>query len=219
MSERHFEIVPLFSSPLASIEVVENLNQLEGCDVYDIVKKQDYALSYIKESPDNKNYSTHAYKLLDRFPKVKGLFLDYFYSFKNIVLGYNSTDFSITSSWATKTKKNSHCNLHNHANSMFSGVFYLGDYSDDLSGGLQFVDMNIKPSQFLVEPEGEFNIFNSVSWNFKPEKNTLVFFPSYLYHKIAFHESDTDRYSIAFNLIPTGKCGKYDSTMNIRLND
>lgn len=215
---RHFNITPLFASPLAIVEVQENLNELEGCDFFDIVKKQDFFLSKNEENPNNKNYSSGTYKLLDRFPKIKTLFLDYFYSFKNTVLKYEDTDFSITTSWGTKTKKNSSCALHNHTNSFFSGVYYFDDYSGEESGGLQFVDMNIKPSQFLVE-SSEFNVFNSPSWTIKPEKNTIVFFPSYLYHKIALHKSDIDRYSIAFNLIPTGRCGKYDSAMNIKLND
>jgi len=216
--ERHFQISPLFSSPLSVITVTEDINQLEKKDVFEEIKKQEFVLSEAKENPNNKNYASTTYKLLNRFPALKGLFLDYFYSFKNTVLNYNDTDFAITTSWATKTKKDSSCNLHNHNNSFYSGVFYLDDYSDEKSGGLQFVDMNVRPVQFLVEPT-EFNIFNSHAWTISPEKNNLVFFPSYLYHKICLHKSNTDRYSIAFNLVPVGPCGKYDSYMNARLND
>ena len=57
---------------------------------------------------------------------------------------------------------------------------------------------------------------NCKSFELKPEKNKLIFFPSYLRHKIKIHKGDTVRYSLAFNIIPIGDVGYYDSFVDGR---
>jgi len=49
------------------------------------------------------------------------------------------------------------------------------------------------------------------NWKLNPKKNMLVFFPSYLYHKIEKNTSDEVRHSLAFNIMPDGATGKVDS--------
>ena len=42
-------------------------------------------------------------------------------------------------------------------------------------------------------------------------ENILLFFPSYLKHKVAMNNSDKDRRSLAFNIVPVGFYGDADS--------
>ena len=214
IQNRIFEVTPLFSSPLSTIQVEEDLNELQKCDFFDLIKKENF--SYFENFQDYKGKYfgiTDTKQLLDKFPEIKQLFLSYFYSLKNNVLKYNEVDFCITTSWGIRVVKDSCGVVHNHRNSFYSGIYYFDDYSNEESAGISFIDFNIKPNLFMIQTS-DFNILNTDSWTIKPQKNTLLFFPSYLYHRIDLHKSDIDRYSIAFNIMPTGVVGHQDSTYN-----
>ena len=51
--------------------------------------------------------------------------------------------------------------------------------------------------------------------NFLPEPKSIILFPSFLNHKVMPNETNKDRYSIAFNIIPKGEFG--DTTMKLYL--
>ena len=55
------------------------------------------------------------------------------------------------------------------------------------------------------------NNYNCTNIQIFPQKNLLILFPSYLYHKITYNNSDKARYSLAFNISPVGKIGCDDS--------
>jgi uncharacterized protein (TIGR02466 family) len=110
-----------------------------------------------------------------------------------------STKFDIHISWANKTSPGQSHHKHNHANSIFSGVFY-------------FQDLDIAPIRFWNPNEvtsfdirnnqeySEWNEFNSPCWAMDHIKaNTCIIFPSWLYHDVGENSGDKDRYSIAFN--------------------
>ena len=62
--------------------------------------------------------------------------------------------------------------------------------------------------------KGKGNNYNAKEYLVTPQKNMLLFFPSYLWHTILNNHSDKPRYSLAFNLIPLGQYGSGDSTYN-----
>ena len=47
------------------------------------------------------------------------------------------------------------------------------------------------------------------------EPKSIILFPSFLNHKVMPNETNKDRYSIAFNIIPKGEFG--DTTMKLYL--
>ena len=53
---------------------------------------------------------------------------------------------------------------------------------------------------------------NSHTWFMYPQPKLLLFFPSYLRHKINIHKISKIRKSLAFNIIPVGKYGEGDSS-------
>ena len=57
----------------------------------------------------------------------------------------------------------------------------------------------------------EYNFNNASEIKFNPYNNLLILFPSELHHKILINKSDTIRYSLAFNLVPTGLLGNKNS--------
>jgi uncharacterized protein (TIGR02466 family) len=201
-----FSIFPLFPSTVVGIAVNEDLSGLN------LVQNYDYI-------PLNSDESAAAYKtqdnqVLKRFPKEQAIILDYFNRFKSDVLKL-SNSFAISSSWATRIDSNGYSQYHDHRNSAYSAVLYLDDVSQ--GGEIQFQSPN--PSTvFLLNPE-EWNTFNYEVYHITPAKNLLLFFPSYLQHRINRYLGKDPRYSIAMNFVPVGQFGRGDSTVNYQLSE
>ena len=188
--------VPLFASPLIHLNVKENTEQL----------KESY--EYVRTSTDFKNYSSKDIRILKKFPDMEKILLSYFNKIAKEIFLYTET-FIITTSWITKTE-DTQSELHSHKNSFYSGVYYFDEYSED-SGSLQFKSPLFSHSDFYLTPK-KWNMMNNNSWTISPEKNLLVFFPSYLEHRIINNKDK--RRSLAFNIVPIGGYGTGDSSMD-----
>jgi len=203
-----YTVTPIFPRAFVEYNVEENLDKL-----FDEVKN----LEYLSHKNTYSNIETSESKtVLDSFPKYKKLFKKYFYHFKDDFLNYKNIDFDITTSWATKTMKDGFSASHAHYNSFYSGVYYFESMPDD--GADIIFERPEEVSSFLIQPDES---VNSVTTNFcfyKPVKNTLIFFPSFIKHRVALHNVDVVRYSLAFNIMPVGKFGYQDSTLNLSIN-
>ena len=188
------EIIPLFSTPLIVDSLETNVGGLEREKIY--VTNANY-----KKSDD--------YRVLERHPKLKRLILNKFHKIAKDIFCYDN-EFKISTSWLTITKKGEASTSHCHKNCFYSGVYYYRDYNDN-TAGIEFNNPIAQLPDILVIPTN-YNILNSQTWELKPKKNMIIFFPSYLVHKILVHEDDPPRHSLAFNIIPIGKYGKQDST-------
>ena len=121
--------------------------------------------------------------------------------------------YNIFSSWMTKTAIGYRHGLdHMHCNSFLSGVLYLTDNASPIlfrhplpwrwcSGMDDKNDGMLKSNQIL----------------FAPKKGDVVLFPSHVFHLIMPHKHPTDRYSLAFNIVPSGRYGARDSTINVSI--
>ena len=202
------EIYPLFPSTVAKI--ILDLD-------FDVFKNEIDNLKYDKITSNGSSniLITEDRKILNNFPKEKEIFLECFNEFKRNILKQDSCDFQITTSWAIKSLKESYGQYHKHCNSVYSGVFYF----DDSNVAIEFDCENIIPYQIMLPNPSEWNIHNSKIWKFFPQKNMLLFFPSYMRHRITENNSENDRTSLAFNMFPVGKIGEKDSVMNLKLID
>jgi uncharacterized protein (TIGR02466 family) len=199
-------IFPVFSSPIILFSVEENLDELNEIKNYKFISNQN-------EDIGSKNcFTTKSKNILDDFNDSKNIILKYFNYYKNDILKYDNTNFIMTTSWGTKALKNSYCHYHSHKNSFFSGVLYLDNSIG--SAPIEFDNENIIPTQVLFDPS-EWNIYNSTSWSIVPQNNMIIFFPSYLRHRIGLHKAKEPRYSIAFNFFPSGEIGYNDSFISI----
>ena len=203
MTQVSASIYPLFSSPVANIGVKTNMSVLEKLKTIEYRKTNEIASC--------ETYTTVSNSVLDEFPEQKETLLEYFYYYKDEHLKFVSTDFRITTSWGTKTNPGGYSQYHNHKNSAFSGVFYY----DDMSGGdIEFSSTNLDPQSFQFNNPSEINLLNMRLFRITPKKNTLLFFPSYLIHRVTANQSPNARYSLAFNLIPTGTIFAGDSSVS-----
>lgn len=167
------------------------------------------------ENAEVGNFTSKKFNILDTYTSLGQDILNVFNLIKDNVLYYTDTEFAITTSWVTKTVLHSQSQYHNHKNCFYSGVLYFDDIEN--CANIEFSDDNLKPESFMVNNPSKLDIYNCKGWSISPQKNKILFFPSYLKHRISKHMSDTPRYSLAFNLSPVGVFGSKDSSMNVNL--
>ena len=201
------KVLPLFSSPVVVFDLSE-----ENINLVDKIKN----LEFIKSSKETNSMITRSITVLENFEKEKKIFLEYFYKFMSQYLLYENTNFSITTSWATKITKNSYSDYHCHKNSFFSGVYYEGN---NIFSPIEFINMNMNLNNYYLSNPSDWNLLNSTTYRITPENKNLIFFPSYLYHKVCKNNTNTIRYSLAFNIIPVGNYGEGESVVNIKFNN
>tara|TARA_R110000822_G_scaffold79520_2_gene190157 strand:- start:405 stop:1019 length:615 start_codon:yes stop_codon:yes gene_type:complete len=109
----------------------------------------------------------------------------------------------ITQSWLNYTDKNQYHHIHQHPNSLVSGVLYIN--ADEKYDKIKFHDKQY--NCFKITPK-DYNMYNSNSWWFPVKKTDLVLFPSSTTHSVENKEGDNTRVSLAFNVFVKGILGE-----------
>jgi len=190
-------VLPLFPSSL-SFFTIDNVEELD-------VNKFEFMETVF----DDGSCTSIRIDVLDDYPHLKKIIKDNFEKFATETLHYQQ-NFRITTSWFTKVKPNISTNFHNHKNCFYSGVYYFQDHTEK-SGKIEFKNPLMEFSSYHIIPK-EYDLHSSSSWSINPQKGLMLFFPSYLYHRVTKHFEDRVRYSLAFNLVPDGNYGMRDST-------
>tara|TARA_A100001388_G_scaffold277415_1_gene268514 strand:+ start:8278 stop:8931 length:654 start_codon:yes stop_codon:yes gene_type:complete len=196
-----YSITPLFSIPLFSTEIKDiTKEELE------YVKNTEY-----KRFPVDNGYGSVSKYLLDEQPiaslknKIDHVVKTYLY---DILKVNKEHKFEMTESWSVKHIKGDESGSHRHANSMLSGVLYL--QTDETSGDIWFHKDPNTTTVFTPTVDVTFteqNLFNSQIWAVRPKSNTLILFPSTMFHSVAPSQSDIERYVVAFNYFAFGDFG------------
>jgi hypothetical protein len=82
--------------------------------------------------------------------------------------------------------------------------------TDETSGDIRFHKDPNQTTIFTPTVDVNFeqtNLFNSQIWAVKPKTNTLILFPSTLFHSVMPNESNIERYVVAFNYFGFGDYG------------
>lgn len=103
----------------------------------------------------------------------------------------------INNCWAIINGKFASNLVHDHPNSLLSGVYYIKLPKD--SGGLFFHDPRVG-AQRILPPYLEFTPWTMPSVTYKPSEGTMIIFPSWLPHGVESNLSNEDRISISFNI-------------------
>jgi uncharacterized protein (TIGR02466 family) len=104
---------------------------------------------------------------------------------------------NITTCWAIVNGKFASNSVHNHPNSILSGVYYLK--TPENCGGIYFTDPR-PASQMLVPPVTEFNLWTFPKVSYKPHEGTMILFPSWLLHGVEINMSEEVRICLSFNI-------------------
>ena len=199
-----YDVEELFPTPLIKIKVEENTEQLNLIS--------DCTTSSI----DNNGQFLGNIRVLEEHPNIRDLLLSKFSYVAEEYLQYKKRKYIITTSWITKTIKGSRSQLHSHRNSFWSGIYYFQDEYEKGTAELSFSSPNENQTDVYFDESDikRYVISNSNAWVITPMPKLLLLFPSYLQHEILLHNIDTDRRSLAFNIMPTGRWGTSDSTFD-----
>ena len=192
--------LPVFSSVLEDVDGEKIYKNLE------LEKFNETSQAQSQEDSTN-SYITEDLYLLEKYSELKNSIEKNLEAYVKKVLTHSKATFKITTSWATLTPHGGSGQIHKHCNSWISGVYY-----PHATDGICF--HRPLTSNWSLETD-EWNAFNSDIWKVEPVPNTLLIFPSLLQHSILKNKSDKNRYSIAFNVLPTGRFGQGDSTIYI----
>jgi uncharacterized protein (TIGR02466 family) len=108
----------------------------------------------------------------------------------------------ITMSWLNYAREDEYHHVHEHENSMVSGVFYVS--ADEKYDSIRLYKtgyQQIKPSV------KDYNLWNSTSWYVPVSTGKLVLFPSWLSHSVDRKKGKNIRISLAFNVFFKGTIG------------
>jgi uncharacterized protein (TIGR02466 family) len=139
-------------------------------------------------------------------------------SFATEAFAYRQRDWGISNSWGNITKadngRNSGHGVHNHPNSVISGVFY--SEVDPVQGGSLLLhnpndphNLNVPAHTILLETDPDKVAQAPYAWrwaNIAVRTGMVVLFPSWLRHSVAPLKSGR-RVSIAFNCVPRDGLG------------
>ena len=193
------KIQGLFPIPIYSTDIDRNFTKKE----LDFVKDQK---NYCTNNEGNIN-TTDNY-ILNR-PELKKIkkFLDECCKdyLKTIICPQNNVEIYITQSWLSYTEENQYHHLHDHPNSVVSGVLYLDCDKDN--DRIHF----FSPLTYAhISPdihETKRNVWNSTSWWFAVKTGQLLMFPSITTHRVNVKKGSNTRISLSFNTFYKGTIG------------
>ena len=191
------EIFSLFARPLAILNIDE-IPEVE--DIEDKVFKQAGWNQYSHIGEYSKDL-----KILSQFPELEKVITQKVQEYNDNVMNYKKNTVQLMSSWITRFKPGYKGNLHNHANCMYSIVFY------PVSGGstISFIDYSNK-WQWDIRPEKQ-NSFNTQRLTITPERGMLLIFPAFADHTVDVNTDNKSRYSIVANYTIKGPVGFEDT--------
>ena len=192
-----FSISGIFPTPLVSSNIKRPWTSEE-------LAFFDYHRDHAHNNNGNTTSSNH-YVL--NAPETKGL-LEFIgqgiqYYVDKIICPKDPVQFYITQSWLNYTKPGEHHHIHDHSNSIISGVLYID--ADSNHDKIMFH----KPNQYqqIKFPVAEYNSYNAGSWFYSVDTGDLVLFPSSLTHNVEQKKGDNVRCSLAFNVFAKGHFG------------
>ena len=193
---------------LSNIKLIQHIPIVHnGIFRFKLNMKKEYIAEFKKQKfvPTEKNYNLNYVSTnLNILNKYKSLNKDITntlkYFIKNVL--FIKANFRIYSSWLTLTNPKGNSSSHSHSNAWISGIYYP-EYNKDFK--IKFYN-DIK-NDFDAEVV-KYNIYNSKSFTIVPEENELIIFFSNLRHTILTNFSNKNRYSLAFNCLPSGLFGE-----------
>ncbi len=185
----------LFPTPLFSFQLTDHaVMDAELLQVVEQVKQQDSGMSA------SNVLGWHSRVNLFDVPEVK--------PFQTIVnaaiaacaeaMGYSDVPIRAANCWANVSPRYASNKIHDHANCLFSGVYYLK--TADNCGNLMFYDPR-SARTFYKPSVPQYTAYTADAIAHAPAPGLLLIFPSWLKHGVEPNLSQDDRISISFNYV------------------
>jgi uncharacterized protein (TIGR02466 family) len=147
----------------------------------------------------NNNYILNTKPLKNIKKKLNEIVEDYF---QKVLSPANNIKPYITQSWLNYTEETQYHHMHEHPNSLVSGVLYIN--ADKDNDKIKFYKKKYEPIRTEIK---EYNFYNSTSWWFAVETLDVILFPSSLTHSVEVKKGHNTRISLAFNTYVKGTLG------------
>jgi uncharacterized protein (TIGR02466 family) len=190
------EINAIFPTPIYISKINRNFS-IEELNLIEKIKQDTFRNEGNETSYNNKVLEEKIFFSLKK--ELEEHVLNYF---NKVINSSNSITPYITQSWLNFTKKDEFHHIHDHANSMISGVLYI-------NADINYDKIKFYKQQYQqIYPEiKEFNFFNSDVWFFPVESKQIIIFPSSLSHSVEIKKGTNTRISLAFNVFIKGIIG------------
>lgn len=203
----------IFPSPIACYEVPLTFSNIIT-SFYNIEMRQnsptvaDYGVrsksSYVLNDPLYNHFSSYI--------------LNQVSSFGSEVLGYDYSEYKFTQSWISIKRPNEEHIRHTHPNSAISGVFYFGEVSTETPGITFHKPLNYSlENQISLRRNNSITPYNAEEFHIQTYPGLLIIFPSWLQHSVPKNNSDKNRYSLAFNSIPSVGLGDEECLTELKI--
>ena len=143
--------------------------------------------------------------------------------FVNIGLDYArnvlqiENDLIMPHSWMAITKKGNSHHEHLHQNALFSIVYYARVKSGSLMIALDKSTIeHIFNFHYKIK---NYNIYNSSTWEVKPEQGDFIVFPADIRHSTTPNEDEEDRIIFGANFFITGQMGEKQKLTELDLTN
>ena len=208
MIYRDSEIHGIFPTPVMKSQLDRALTAKEMATFDDFAKNT--------RKNDGNTTSVNNYVLEhDDLKDLKEFIQHYIDSFiQRIIMPKTNVDLYITQSWVNYTKAGQYHHIHNHPNSVISGVFYINAVGDKI-----YFHNKKTPNYILDFETDNYELFNSKSWFFEVKTNDIFLFPSTLDHNVEALDSKREdvRISLSFNTFFKGYVGGETSLTALKL--
>jgi uncharacterized protein (TIGR02466 family) len=188
------KLVELFATPVTICELGRDFS-IEELFCVDDALKDTYA---------NKGNQTSLNTFVfadERMSELHSFCIDTIDKFSKEILWQQNCELAVTQSWINLSREGDFHHMHNHPNSILSGVLYIEAHEGDI---IQFYRTR-ETNSFLQQTE-TFNQYNSTSWFIPVKTGDLVIFPSHLFHDVP-RVNSKKRISLSFNTFPSGSFG------------
>jgi len=163
-----------------------------------------YVIDYCKKNKTETKSNINGYQSNNILEKPNSRISSFIDSLTSPVKVFSSSlrlkqSIQLNNMWFNINKPGATNKLHNHPQSIISGVYYLKVPKD--SGNIIFYNpaselmSSYLPNSFV----NSYDRYNANSWSITPKENYLILFPSWLRHEVSKNDSKKDRISIAFN--------------------
>ena len=201
------EIIPINPIPVGKYQTEYTYSHIE----------LDTINSMEMQRNDDKNFFSKNFNILDlpELQDIRATIESAIKKYQTETLGITKQTFVITDSWSAMSNPGGSQYVHNHPNSILSGVMYVHTSEDSalcFSTELQiFKKFNF---WFDIDPT---NIYNTTNWKVPVKRGDIIIFPSWLDHYVDTHLGDQDRVVIAFNCFVKGKFGnnRYPTRLSV----
>ena len=113
-------------------------------------------------------------------------------------------DFGIGNMCANINPPGAYNKSHNHANALFSGVYYVKvpNNKEATSGYLELFEP--RPGPLIIRPRQNDKDLPNVYWkkvSYNPVQGRIIVFPAWLWHEVHTNNTKESRISVSFNFI------------------